>query len=99
MSDRVHIPFAEDIEQRCIDKPEGAAWGWFSHPFYDQLVPWLYCPVCKNSAGILTRHSLATDGEVNASIMCNTGENCTWHIWGILDEFAEHGGVARPPLK
>lgn len=100
MSDRVRIPFSADIEQMCIDRPEGAAWGWFEHPVHDMQVPWLYCPECKSSAGVLTRHTIKEDGEVNASIMCNHGDKCAWHIWGILDGYAEHGGKPQlSPLK
>lgn len=95
--DRVIIPFSADIEQRCIDKPKGAAWGWFDHPQYGK-VEWLYCPICNNSAGVLTRHTISENGEVNASIMCNKGTDCLWHIWGTLDKHKENGGVARKPF-
>lgn len=96
---RTPIPFCEDIGKRCIEHPEGAAWGWFDHPQYKKIIVWLYCPECRNSSGCLTRHTITDNGEVNASIQCPS-EGCTWHIWGILEEYKENGGVAQPyPLK
>ena len=65
MSDRVHIPFSEDIEERCAEKPEGAAWGWFKdHPEFDRDVVWLYCPDCRHSSGCpSTREGLVKLGS------------------------------------
>jgi len=57
-------------------------------------VVWLYCPNCKGSSGCLIRHTITADGEVNASILCP--QNCGWHVFGILDGYAEHGG--KPQL-
>lgn len=103
MSDRVHIPFSADIEKLCIDKPEGAAWGWFSGEYPKALgvdkIAWTYCPEHKGSSGLLVKHTITAEGEVNASIQC-PAKGCMWHIFGILDDYAANGGLPQPkPLR
>jgi hypothetical protein len=69
MSDRVHIPFCEDIEAKIVEyaeHPEMPAqpwWGWFDHPKHGK-VAWTICPHCRSSSGVLVRHTISADGEV-----------------------------------
>ncbi len=47
------------------------------------------CPKCKGLTALLL-HSIDTNGEVNASVLCNQKRKvedteCGWHEWVVLD--------------
>ena len=79
MVERVHIPH---------DDQQFAPGTW--HLFEGQ--PIHRCPQCKKAAAMVN-HSVAPNGEVNASIACFPP--CSYHVWGILDDWTHGEKLAK----
>lgn len=77
----VHIPHdAVGFAGDC--KP-----GWWLGKEDGITVVHLRCGGCGRHAGTLDDHSIETDGEVKASILCG---DCGWHVMGVLEGWT-HG--------
>ena len=79
MVERVHIPRGKEIEPGTWHVLSG---GELLHR----------CPQCKKAAAMVN-HSVAPNGEVNASIACFPP--CSYHVWGILDDWTHGEKLAK----
>lgn len=76
---------------------EEKPFGWFISEMDGLRQVAVVCGGCGKHTGHLVNHSIDEKGVVRASILCNQPvgpkdengqrKNCSWHVYGILDEW------------
>lgn len=97
MAERIMVPYVESLFVAKAEGHTGPAWAWMNHGNGEREV--LTICNCGIIAGI-GRHTISANGDVNASYYCADRQHaCGWHVFITLQDYAQHGGVARGPIE